>query len=99
VIHGGAGTLASVLKAKIPVIIASVFGDQVWWGDIIQKKQLGFHIPFMKLTAAKLIKAINQSQSAQIKNNAAATGDAINKEDGLNTALDAIESYFASSTH
>jgi sterol 3beta-glucosyltransferase len=96
VIHGGAGTLAAVLKAKIPVIIASVFGDQVWWGDIIQKKILGFHIPFMKLTAAKLIKAINQSQSAQIKNNAAATGDAINKEDGLNSALDTIETYFAS---
>lgn len=94
VIHGGAGTLAAVLKAKIPVIISSVFGDQVWWGDIIQKKKLGFHIPFKQLTADKLIKAISQSQSEKIKRNAAETGEAINQEDGLNTALNAIEDYF-----
>ncbi|WP_158288523.1 glycosyltransferase [Mucilaginibacter psychrotolerans] len=95
VIHGGAGTLAAVLKAKIPVIISSVFGDQVWWGDIIRKKKLGLHIPFKQLTVAKLIKAIKLSQSEEIKRNAAETGEAINQEDGLKTALDAIESYFA----
>jgi sterol 3beta-glucosyltransferase len=95
VIHGGAGTLAAVLKAKIPVIVSSVFGDQMWWGDIIKKKKLGFHIPFKQLTANKLIKAIKQSQLEEIKRNTAETGEAINQEDGLKTALDAIESYFA----
>ncbi|OOQ61773.1 glycosyltransferase [Mucilaginibacter pedocola] len=94
VIHGGAGTLAAVLKAKIPIIIASVFGDQVWWGDIIQKKNLGFHIPFVKLTAAKLITAIDGTQSADTRQNASACGEAMNKEDGLTTALDAFDEYF-----
>ena len=95
VIHGGAGTTAAVIKAKIPLIIVSVFADQPWWGKIIQDKGLGFHIPFRKLTAKKLLKAIENTQQPQILKTVSETGEKINNEDGLKTALDAIESYFS----
>jgi len=94
VIHGGIGTIAAVLKSKIPAIILSVFGDQPWWGKIIEDKKLGFHIPFKKLTADKLLNAMKATQNPEMLKTVAETGEKINNEDGLQTALDAIEQYF-----
>jgi len=54
IIHGGIGTLASVLKSKIPVIVVSIFADQPWWGAIVENKGLGFHIPSKKLSIKRL---------------------------------------------
>jgi sterol 3beta-glucosyltransferase len=48
IIHGGSGTLAAVLKAQIPVIITSIFGDQPWWGKLMEKKKSGSISPFIK---------------------------------------------------
>lgn len=94
VIHGGIGTIAAVLKAKIPVIILSVFADQPWWGKIIEDKNLGVHIPFKKLTTKKLLKAIETTQTPEMRKFVSETGEKINTEDGLNLTLDAIEKYF-----
>ena len=41
IILGGVGTLAAALKAGIPSVIVSIFGDQHWWGKLIQKKGPG----------------------------------------------------------
>jgi sterol 3beta-glucosyltransferase len=95
VVHGGAGTTAAVLKAKLPLIIVSVFGDQPWWGNIIRKKNLGAHIPFKQLTAEKLLKAIEYVQSPAIVKNIKYIGEEIEKEDGLKVTVNAIEQYFA----
>ncbi|MDB4901155.1 MAG: hypothetical protein JWQ63_436 [Mucilaginibacter sp.] len=94
VIHGGAGTTAAVIKAKISAIVVSVFADQPWWGKIIEDKNLGIHIPFKKLTAQKLLKAIEISQTPEMRKSVSETGEKINNEDGLKIALDAIENYF-----
>jgi sterol 3beta-glucosyltransferase len=94
VIHGGIGTIAAVLKAKIPVIIVSVFADQPWWGKIIEDKNLGVHIPFKKLTTQKLLKAIDATQTPEMRKSVSETGEKINNEDGLKRSLDAIENYF-----
>lgn len=58
IIHGGAGTLAATLRAGVPPIIISIFGDQHWWGKLIEKKSLGRHLPFKQLSSGKLIAAI-----------------------------------------
>jgi sterol 3beta-glucosyltransferase len=94
VVHGGAGTTAAVLKAKLPLIIVSVFGDQPWWGDIIQKKRLGAHIPSKQLSTEKLLKAITFVQTLQIIKNVNNVGEAIDGEDGLKNTVAAIEQYF-----
>jgi sterol 3beta-glucosyltransferase len=94
IIHGGVGTTAAVLNAKIPAIIVSIIADQPWWGKIIERKKLGFHIPFKKLSTQKLLAAINKSQSAEIIQNALAIGEKISRENGLGKTLDALENHF-----
>ena len=95
VIHGGVGTTAAVLKAKIPAIIISIIADQPWWGKIIERKKLGVHIPFKKLTSQKLLSAIEITQRPAIKQNAIDIGEKISREDGLKNAVDKLENYFS----
>ncbi len=95
IIHGGVGTTAAVLKAKIPAIIVSIIADQPWWGKIIERKGLGAHIPFKKLSAQKLSTAIEKTQRPEIIQNAFDMGERISREDGLGKTIDALENYLA----
>jgi sterol 3beta-glucosyltransferase len=95
IFHGGGGTLAAMLRNHLPVILISFYTDQPTWGKIVERMGLGVHIPFKKLTAQKLLTAINRAQEPSIKKNVLATGDRINEEDGLGSAIAAIEEYFA----
>ena len=63
ILHGGAGTLAAMLRNNLPVILVSFYTDQPTWGKIVVKKGLGAHIPAKKLTAKKLIAAIALAQT------------------------------------
>ncbi len=94
VIHGGVGTTAAVLIAKIPVVIVSIIADQPWWGKIIEGKKLGVHIPFKRLTPQKLANAIEKVQTPEIVNNAISIGGKMNLEDGLKKTIDILEKYF-----
>lgn len=94
IFHGGAGTLSTVLKSKIPFIIISIFADQPIWGKVIEHKNLGIHIPAKSLTPNKLISAIELAQTSEIKNNVMAVGQAIRHENGLDNAVTEIEKYF-----
>ncbi|HSZ87363.1 MAG TPA: glycosyltransferase [Puia sp.] len=94
IIHGGIGTIAAVLSARIPVIIVSIFGDQPLWGKLIATKRLGIHMPFKKLTTKKLLVAISKSQTFKIKQQAFIAGESMRREDGLRRAIDALEVYF-----
>lgn len=94
VIHGGIGTVAAVLKSGIPVIIASILADQPINGRIIEKRGLGFHIPFKKLTAEKLLHAIAATQTPSILENCRTTAERIRTENGAEKAASLIEDYF-----
>ena len=94
VIHGGVGTTAAALKAKIPLMIVSIIADQPWWGKIIERKKLGVHIPFKKLSAEKLLAAINKCRDPEIIQNAFDMGEKISREDGLKKNIDTLEDYF-----
>jgi sterol 3beta-glucosyltransferase len=94
IFHGGAGTLSTVLKSKLPAIIISIFADQPIWGKIIKLKKVGVHIPAKSLTADKLISAIQLMQTDEIKNNAFEIGQTISNENGLDNAINEIEKYF-----
>jgi sterol 3beta-glucosyltransferase len=95
VIHGGVGTTAAVLQAKIPLVIVSIIADQPWWGKIIEGKKLGVHIPFKKLTPRKLADALAKTQTPGILKNAFTIGEQINREDGLQKTLDVLGRYFS----
>jgi UDP:flavonoid glycosyltransferase YjiC (YdhE family) len=94
IFHGGAGTLAAMLRNNLPVIIISFYTDQPAWGKIIQRKGLGVHIPVKKMDAGKLMAAIKTVQSAEIKQNVLAIGSQIRNERGLENAITEIEKYF-----
>ncbi|HSZ85756.1 MAG TPA: glycosyltransferase [Puia sp.] len=94
IIHGGIGTIAATLKAKISPIIISIFADQPLWGKLIDKRKLGVHIPFRKLTTRKLLDAIEKAETPQLKKNARNTGEMINGQDGIRSAINALENYF-----
>jgi sterol 3beta-glucosyltransferase len=94
IFHGGAGTLFTVLKSKIPAIIISIFADQPIWGKIITQKQLGVHIHSKKLSFENLIAAVKTVQSDEIKANIAKMNAAIRNENGLENAVNEIETYF-----
>jgi UDP:flavonoid glycosyltransferase YjiC (YdhE family) len=94
VFHGGAGTLATMLRNNLPVIIISFYTDQPTWGKIVEKKKLGFHIPVKALTTDKLITVIKKVQTDEIKNKVINIGQAITNENGLENAINEIEKYF-----
>lgn len=94
IFHGGAGTLAAMLRNNLPVIIVSFYTDQPTWGKIVEQRKLGFHIPAKKLTAEKLISAIQLSQTEEIKKRILSVGQIIRNERGLENAVTEIENYF-----
>ncbi len=94
VFHGGAGTLATMLRHNLPVIIVSFYTDQPTWGKIVERKELGVHIPVKSLSTDKLISAIQKAQTDEMKNNISAIGQQIRNENGLDNAINEIEKYF-----
>ncbi len=98
IIHGGIGTISAALRSGTPVIVVSILADQPVNGKMIEQKKLGCHIPFKSLSPENLLRAINTAQDKTIKENCSATAVAIQKEDGLATAVDLLEKYFGGIT-
>ena len=96
IFHGGAGTLAAMLRNNLPVIIISFYTDQPTWGKIIERKGLGVHIPVKKLTSGKLIDALVRVDGDEVRGNVFAAGESIRNENGLEVAVREIEGYFLS---
>ncbi|MDF2434075.1 MAG: sterol 3beta-glucosyltransferase [Mucilaginibacter sp.] len=97
VFHGGAGTLAAMLRNNLPVIIISFYTDQPTWGKIVERMKLGVHIPLKKLGAARVIAAIKMAQTEMVKQSILTMGAKIRNENGLQMAVDEIEKYFKGS--
>jgi sterol 3beta-glucosyltransferase len=94
IFHGGAGTLAAMLRNDLPVIIISFYTDQPAWGKIVERMKLGAHIPVKKFTNDKLIAALTKVQTEEVRSNVAIIGEQIRNENGLENAIKEIENYF-----
>jgi sterol 3beta-glucosyltransferase len=94
VFHGGAGTLATMLRNNLPVIIISFYTDQPTWGKIIERMKLGVHIPIKKLNSDNLIPLLTYVQTDEVKRNVRMIGQQIINENGLENAVNEIEKYF-----
>lgn len=92
--HGGAGTTAAGLRAGRPTIIAPFFGDQPFWGRRVQALGVGPPpLPQKRLTAEALAAAIRAVVSDDgIRARAAALGERIRAEDGVERAVEWIGS-------
>ena len=93
--HGGAGTTASVCRAKVPSVVVAHNADQPYWGKRLS--DLGVapkHLHRRNLTSERLAKRIQQvlatpAMTAQ----AQVLGKRIEAEDGLTAAVELIEAF------
>jgi sterol 3beta-glucosyltransferase len=96
--HGGAGTVGAALRAGIPSIVVSIFGDQGMWGKIVQQRGVGLHIPFKRLTSSKLLHAIDKALSPPVSPTVGFIGAKVNAEDGVATAIHYLTTWFNESS-
>jgi sterol 3beta-glucosyltransferase len=92
--HGGAGTTAAGLRAGVPSIVIPFFGDQLFWGQRVEKLGAGTApIPRQQLTVERLAQAIHRAVTDPVmRQNAANLGVRIQTEDGIANAVRVIGS-------
>ncbi len=90
--HGGAGTTAAGLRAGVPSIVIPFFGDQLFWGQRVEKLGVGTApIPRKQLTVEKLAAAIHRAVTDPLmRQQAAHLGARIQTEDGIANAVAVI---------
>ena len=93
--HGGAGTTASVCRAKVPSVVVAHNADQPYWGKRLS--DLGVapkHLHRRNLTAERLAKRIQKVlDTPAMKERAQVLGKQMETENGLTTAIDLVESF------
>ncbi|KAI8962520.1 glycosyltransferase family 1 protein [Daldinia sp. FL1419] len=81
--HGGAGTTAAGINAGKPTIVVPFFGDQPFWGAMVARAGAGPDpIPYKKLTAEALAKAIRKALMPETQQRARELGEKIREEKG-----------------
>lgn len=93
--HGGAGTTASVCRAKVPSVVVAHNADQPYWGKRLS--DLGVapkHLHRRHLTAKRLAKRIQKVlDTPAMKARAQVLGKQMETENGLTSAVEMIESF------
>ena len=93
--HGGAGTTASVCRAKVPSVVVPHISDQFYWGKLLY--DLGVapkSLPRRKLTPERLAQRIEKVlETPSMTDRAKKIGSQMESEYGLTTAVNLIESY------
>ncbi|MFO0601210.1 MAG: glycosyltransferase [Myxococcaceae bacterium] len=89
--HGGAGTTAAALRAGVPAVVVPFHGDQFFWGERVFAAGTGARpVARSKLTAARLVEAVETAGEPARCARAAELGQLISKEDGVSRAVEQI---------
>jgi len=93
--HGGMGTTAAGLRSGIPSIILPLGGDQTFWADRVQRLGVGIRSAgYFKITAERLASDIARAVGdITFRGNAAALGEKIRVERGVERAMELIQKY------
>eukprot|EP01135_Chromosphaera_perkinsii_P004033 Nk52_evm46s266 gene=Nk52_evmTU46s266 len=91
--HGGAGTLAAGLRANRPTGVVAFFGDQFFWGPIIEQAKCGVFTSIKKVDKAWFVKALKTLTDGSLEDGAKYIGDNINSVDGVKESVDIIRKY------
>jgi sterol 3beta-glucosyltransferase len=93
--HGGAGTTAAVLNAGVPGVVVPIAYDQFGWSQRIRQLGVGAgsgHVA--TTTAGRLTRMIRRViEDRDLRRRAAALGETIRSERGVDVAVDIIERY------
>ncbi|CAF1511098.1 unnamed protein product [Adineta steineri] len=87
--HGGAGTTATGLRAGLPTIVTAFFGDQFFWGNVVQDMGAGPPpLSGRNLRKRDLIKAIKFiTNNQEVRENARRISEQIQAEQGCKAAI------------
>ena len=87
--HGGAGTTGASLRAGLPTVVKPFFGDQFFFGSRVE--DLGVGICLKKVNVAIFSRALWEAvHSERMIVKAKVLGEQIRKENGVETAIQAI---------
>ena len=92
--HGGAGTTAAAVRAGIPSLIMPFITEQAFWS--VQLEKLGVAAPRLnrgKVTVDQLATGIARIQSRALIEKAAALGQVIRAENGVETAIGQLKAW------
>nr|WP_047581144.1 glycosyltransferase [Methylobacterium sp. ZNC0032] len=89
--HGGAGTTGASLRAGVPTAIRPFFGDQPFWAERIRALGVGPGALPRQLTPDIVAAAAHALQAPDRRRRAAALGEAIRAERGIEAAILDIE--------
>ncbi|WVQ83693.1 hypothetical protein IAT38_005837 [Cryptococcus sp. DSM 104549] len=92
--HGGAGTTAIGLRNGLPTIVVPFFGDQAFWGHMINKAGAGPPpIPQKTLSVENLAEAIKIAVAAPAKKAAGKMADKIRSESGEQKGVESFHRH------
>lgn len=92
--HGGAGTIAAGLRAGKPTIVVPFFGDQFFWGKVIEKSGAGpAPLPGKSITADNLAEAFRFVDQPSTKQAAKKMSDSIATENGCEAAVHSFHTH------
>eukprot|EP01060_Flectonema_neradi_P011269 TRINITY_DN1836_c0_g2_i1.p1 TRINITY_DN1836_c0_g2~~TRINITY_DN1836_c0_g2_i1.p1 ORF type:complete len:2740 (+),score=416.68 TRINITY_DN1836_c0_g2_i1:74-8293(+) len=90
--HGGAGTVASGLRAGCPTVVIPFFGDQPFWGKVIERLNFGACILNRDITKKSLLNALNRCSSEYVQYCVKEASRKLNDENGVAKGIDAFYS-------
>jgi sterol 3beta-glucosyltransferase len=91
--HGGAGTTHSASHSGVPQVICPVFADQPFWAGRVRGLGAGVVLPAKKLTFERLQDAVQAALEEGIQAGASNLGAALQNEDGVAAACEAVERW------
>lgn len=96
--HGGAGTTATALRAGLPALVVSSFGDQPFWGWRVQQAGVGLTLSYRKLDETRLERALDRLLDPRRVARARSLASALRAERGTARTADVIEHWLARGT-
>lgn len=89
--HGGAGTSHAVARAGVPAVVVPVTADQPFWAAHLHRQGVAAApIPLRRFSSGTLVPAMSDALSRAQR--AAEVGRLMRREDGVQRALDVLES-------
>lgn len=90
--HGGSGTSHSATRAGVPSVVVPFAGDQAFWADQLHRAGVAANLTGWKaMNAASLADSIKFAERDEIRSRARSLGEKMRAENGLITAVRAIE--------
>jgi sterol 3beta-glucosyltransferase len=89
--HGGSGTCHSAARAGVPSVVVPFAADQFFWAHRLHALGIAKTVPAKALTTSTLVACIEGATHADVRSRAREVGESMNAEDGLASALSAID--------